>query len=138
MLKLRDIFLDRPIPPLETGVYWIEYVLRHKGAHHLRSPALDLTLAQYLLLDVVALSIALVLMTTFILHKLFRYLCTRCIKWWPKEKLVFEKRLFRNFSVFMCLLWRYKAKPNWLAETTQMHLRVGMNVNNLTVLCRCK
>lgn len=112
MLKLRDIFLDRPLPPLETGVYWIEYVLRHNGAPHLRSPSLDLTLAQYLLLDVAALSIALIVMTAFILHKLFRYLCTRCIKWWPKEKLVFEKRLFRNFSVFLCLLWRYKAKAN--------------------------
>ncbi|KAM3962556.1 UDP-glycosyltransferase UGT47A1 [Aphomia sociella] len=112
-LKLRDVFLDRPLPPLETGIYWIEYVLRHKGAAHLRSPALDLSMPQYLLLDVVALSLAIAIMTIFILHILFRYLCTRCIRWWPKEKLVFEKRLFRrNISVFLCLLWKYKVKPN--------------------------
>ncbi|XP_052756686.1 UDP-glucosyltransferase 2-like [Galleria mellonella] len=112
-LKLRDVFLDRPLPPLETGIYWIEYVLRHKGAAHLRSPALDLSSAEYLLLDVVALSLAVALMTIFILHKLFRYICTRCITWWPKEKLVFEKRLFRrNISVFLCLLWKYKIKAN--------------------------
>lgn len=114
-LKLRDIFLDRPMPPLEMGVYWIEYVLRHKGAAHLRSPALDLPLPQYLLLDVVALSIAITLMTIFILHTLFRYLCTRCIKWWPLEKnIVFEKKIFRkNVSLFLCLLWKYKVKANW-------------------------
>lgn len=112
MLKLRDVFLDRPMPPLDTGIYWIEYVLRHKGAPHLRSPALDLSVVQYLLLDVVALSIAIVVITIYILHILYRYLCTRCIKWWPKEKRVFEKWLFRNIHVFLCLLWRYKPKVN--------------------------
>ncbi|XP_013192144.2 UDP-glucosyltransferase 2 [Amyelois transitella] len=111
-LKLRDIFLDRPLPPLETGVYWIEYVLRHKGARHLRSPALDLTFPQYILLDVAALSLVITAMTIYILHKLFRYLCTRCIRWLPSQ-LVFEKQLFRrNVSLFLCLLWKYKVKAN--------------------------
>ncbi|XP_072930001.1 UDP-glycosyltransferase UGT5-like [Epargyreus clarus] len=112
-LKLRDKFLDRPMPPLETGVYWIEYILRHKGASHLRSPALDLSTTQYLLLDVALLSIAITAMTIYILHKLFRYLCTRCVRWWPKEKVVFEKRFFRrNISLFHCFLWIYKIKTN--------------------------
>ncbi|XP_046971629.1 UDP-glucosyltransferase 2-like [Vanessa cardui] len=111
-LKLRDIFLDRPMPPLETGVYWIEYVLRHRGAGHLRSPALDLSYTQYLLLDVLALSIAITSLAIYILHKLFRYLCTRCIRWWPKD-IVLEKRLFRrNVSLFHCFLWIYKVKTN--------------------------
>lgn len=111
--KLRDIFLDRPMRPVDTGVYWIEYVLRHKGASHLRSPALDLSLPQYLLLDVIALSIAAAVMTYFILYILFRYLCTRCIMWWPRETLIFERRLFRkNISFILCLLWRYKIKAN--------------------------
>ena len=35
-------------------MYWTEYVIRHKGAPHLRSGALDLTWYQYLLLDVIA------------------------------------------------------------------------------------
>ncbi|XP_053614115.1 UDP-glucosyltransferase 2-like [Plodia interpunctella] len=112
-LKLRDIFLDRPLPPLETGVYWIEYVLRHKGAAHLRSPALDLTFPQYLLLDIVALSLVIAAMTIYILHKLFRYLSTRCIRWLPSQKIVFEKQFFRkNIKLFLCLLWKYKVKPN--------------------------
>lgn len=98
------------MPPLDTGVYWIEYVLRHKGATHMRSPALDLTYTQYLLLDLGALSIAITSLTIYILHKLFRYLCTRYIRWWPKE-IVLEKRLFRiNISLFHCFLWIYKVK----------------------------
>jgi glucuronosyltransferase len=35
-------------------VYWTEYVIRHKGAPHLRSAALDLAWYQYFLLDVIA------------------------------------------------------------------------------------
>lgn len=100
------------MPPLETGVYWIEYVLRHKGAAHMRSPALDLTYSQYLLLDVIAFSTAITSMTIFILHKLFRYLCTRCIRWWPKDIVLDKGLLRRNISLFHCFLWIYKIKTN--------------------------
>jgi glucuronosyltransferase len=41
-------------------VFWTEYVIRHKGAPHMRSAALDLTWYQYFLLDVIA-ALALVL-----------------------------------------------------------------------------
>ncbi|GBP61186.1 Dihydrodiol dehydrogenase 3 [Eumeta japonica] len=57
-ISLQSLFLDRPLPPLEMGVYWIEYVLRHKGAKHLRSPALDLHLYQKLLLDIILINIS--------------------------------------------------------------------------------
>ncbi|XP_049793134.1 UDP-glycosyltransferase UGT5-like isoform X1 [Schistocerca nitens] len=54
--KLRSrLFWDRPESPVETAVYWTEYVLRHRGAPHLRSAALHLSWYQYLLLDVAAL-----------------------------------------------------------------------------------
>lgn len=111
-LRLKNRFLDRLLPPLETGVYWIEYVLRHNGAEHLRSPALDLSYPQYLLLDVIALSISIAAMTIYILHILFRHICTRCLRWWPKE-VILEKKMFkRNISLFHSFLWIYKVKTN--------------------------
>jgi glucuronosyltransferase len=39
---------------MEQAVYWTEYVIRHKGAPHLRSAVLDLAWYQYFLLDVIA------------------------------------------------------------------------------------
>nr|WIG62511.1 UDP-glucuronosyltransferase 2B2-like protein [Rhopalosiphum padi] len=36
-------FKDRPMSPAESVVYWTEYVVRHKGAPHLKSHALNLT-----------------------------------------------------------------------------------------------
>ena len=41
--------------PLESAVYWIEYTIRTKGAHHLRPAAHDLYWWQYLMLDAIAL-----------------------------------------------------------------------------------
>ncbi|KAJ8877781.1 hypothetical protein PR048_022237 [Dryococelus australis] len=56
--RVSRIFHDQPETPIERAVFWVEYVLRHKGARHLRSAALDLTWYQYYLLDVVAVLIA--------------------------------------------------------------------------------
>lgn len=39
---------------IDKAVYWVEYVIRHKGAHHLRSAGVDLKWYQYYLLDVIA------------------------------------------------------------------------------------
>jgi len=39
--------------PLNTAIFWTEYVIRHGGASHMRSAALNLTWYQYLLLDVI-------------------------------------------------------------------------------------
>ncbi|VVC33548.1 UDP-glucuronosyl/UDP-glucosyltransferase [Cinara cedri] len=48
-----ELFKDRPASPAESVVYWTEYVLRHKGAPHLKSRAIDLPWYQYFLVDVV-------------------------------------------------------------------------------------
>ncbi|KAB7505545.1 hypothetical protein Anas_01640 [Armadillidium nasatum] len=31
---------DRLVPPDEEAAYWVEYVMRHKGAPHIMSPTL--------------------------------------------------------------------------------------------------
>ncbi len=53
--KLSTVYKDRPEHPLNTAVYWIEYVIRHNGAYsHLQSPAIHLNLLQYYSVDVLA------------------------------------------------------------------------------------
>ncbi|CAG9765461.1 unnamed protein product [Ceutorhynchus assimilis] len=52
--KLDELMKDQPQDGLEKAIWWIEYVIRHKGARHLRSIAVDLPLWQYLMLDVFA------------------------------------------------------------------------------------
>ncbi|XP_063068425.1 UDP-glucuronosyltransferase-like isoform X2 [Engraulis encrasicolus] len=52
MKKLSAIHNDRPMEPLDLAVYWTEFVMRHKGAAHLRPAAHDLNWVQYHSLDV--------------------------------------------------------------------------------------
>ncbi|XP_076045674.1 UDP-glucosyltransferase 2-like [Oratosquilla oratoria] len=39
---MRALLQDQPRSPAETVIYWVEYVLRHGGARHLRCPAADM------------------------------------------------------------------------------------------------
>ncbi|KAK4872337.1 hypothetical protein RN001_014366 [Aquatica leii] len=52
--RLSNLAEDQPMTSLERAVWWVEYVIRHKGTKHLRSPALDIPLYQYYLLDVIS------------------------------------------------------------------------------------
>ncbi|XP_013109266.2 UDP-glycosyltransferase UGT5 [Stomoxys calcitrans] len=51
--RVSNIFRDRPMSASGTAVYWIEYVIRHQGAPHIRSAGLDLNWFQFYLLDVI-------------------------------------------------------------------------------------
>ncbi|KAK5643186.1 hypothetical protein RI129_007031 [Pyrocoelia pectoralis] len=61
-------FKDRPLPPLKTVNYWIEYVIRHKGASHLKTAAVRMPLYKYLLLDVVAFLLLVMLIFMFFVY----------------------------------------------------------------------
>lgn len=52
VLKRQILLRDQKETPLERGIYWTEYVIRHKGAYHLQSPSKDLNFFQYYLIDV--------------------------------------------------------------------------------------
>ncbi|KAF4519362.1 UDP-glycosyltransferase-06, partial [Ephemera danica] len=48
------VFRDQPETPLDRAIFWVEYVIRHRGAPHLRSASVDLAWYQRQLLDVAA------------------------------------------------------------------------------------
>lgn len=58
--------------PTESVVYWTEYVIRHKGAPHLKSHAFNLTWYQYFLLDVIAVVFLIILSVSYITLKTLR------------------------------------------------------------------
>ncbi|KAK5640399.1 hypothetical protein RI129_011210 [Pyrocoelia pectoralis] len=53
--ELTKLANDQPMTGLERAVWWIEYVLRHEGEIHLRSPTIDIPFYQHYFLDVIAL-----------------------------------------------------------------------------------
>ncbi|XP_031409945.1 UDP-glucuronosyltransferase 1-1-like isoform X6 [Meleagris gallopavo] len=76
--RLSELHLDRPIHPLDLAVHWVEFVMRHKGAPHLRPAAHDLNWIQYHSLDVFAFLLAVVLLILFISVKCCMFCCRRC------------------------------------------------------------
>ncbi|XP_045463154.1 UDP-glycosyltransferase UGT5-like [Harmonia axyridis] len=67
--KIEDLMNDSPMEGLDKAIWWIEYVIRHKGARHLRSPSLDIPWYQYLLLDVIAFVGFVFIVSVYILIK---------------------------------------------------------------------
>uniref|UniRef100_A0A673KEB1 UDP-glucuronosyltransferase n=1 Tax=Sinocyclocheilus rhinocerous TaxID=307959 RepID=A0A673KEB1_9TELE len=63
MQKLSSLHRDRPLHPLDKAVYWIEFVLRNKGAPHLRAEAYNMSTYSYYCLDVAALVLLILLLT---------------------------------------------------------------------------
>ncbi|XP_073433663.1 UDP-glucuronosyltransferase 1A1-like isoform X1 [Dendrobates tinctorius] len=76
--RLSTLHLDRPIHPLDLAVYWVEFVMRHKGAPHLRPAAHDLNWIQYHSLDVFGFLLVVVATILFISFKCCAYTCRRC------------------------------------------------------------
>uniref|UniRef100_A0A8C8W7W8 glucuronosyltransferase n=1 Tax=Peromyscus maniculatus bairdii TaxID=230844 RepID=A0A8C8W7W8_PERMB len=66
---LSTIHHDQPMKPLDRAVFWIEFVMRHKGAKHLKSLAFNLTWYQYHSLDVVGYLLACVAAMAFLVVK---------------------------------------------------------------------
>ncbi|XP_044754963.1 UDP-glycosyltransferase UGT5-like [Coccinella septempunctata] len=79
------LFHDRPMKPMDEAVYWVEYVIRHGGAEHLRVAALKLSWYQYILLDVVGFFLAVFAIICYILRIILRKLCNRKVKKAKKE-----------------------------------------------------
>ncbi|XP_026736011.1 UDP-glucuronosyltransferase 2B9-like isoform X2 [Trichoplusia ni] len=52
-VRLNNLMRDQPQTPLERTIWWLEYLLRHGSAKHLRSPAANISWAEYLELELV-------------------------------------------------------------------------------------
>ncbi|XP_057336616.1 UDP-glucosyltransferase 2-like isoform X5 [Microplitis mediator] len=71
--KISEKFLDRPMSPLDTACYWIEYVIKH-GNKALRSSALDLYWWQVALVDVYAVLILTAIIIAFAAIAIFQFI----------------------------------------------------------------
>ncbi|XP_048220627.1 UDP-glucuronosyltransferase 2A3-like isoform X1 [Perognathus longimembris pacificus] len=86
VMRLSRIHHDQPVKPLDRAVFWIEFVMRHKGAKHLRVATHDLTWLQYHSLDVIAFLLACVAVPIFLVVKCCLFSCRKCDKTGKKKK----------------------------------------------------
>ena len=86
VMRLSAIQHDQPMKPLDRAVFWIEFVMRHKGAKHLRPALHDLTWFQYHSLDVIGFLLACVATVVFVITKCFLFCYRKFAKTGKKQK----------------------------------------------------
>ncbi|XP_065157289.1 LOW QUALITY PROTEIN: UDP-glycosyltransferase UGT5-like [Atheta coriaria] len=79
-IKLKsDLYRNQEINPMDKAVYWVEHVIRHKGAKHLKSNATNIPWYQYYLLDVssflAGIALLILAIVYFIIKLNLRVLC---------------------------------------------------------------
>lgn len=70
---------DTPLPALDNALYWIEYVMKHKGAPHLRSAGQSLAWYELYLWDVMAAVLLTAVLGTYISCKVTKFVLKRVL-----------------------------------------------------------
>ncbi|XP_008071632.1 UDP-glucuronosyltransferase 2B17-like isoform X4 [Carlito syrichta] len=85
-VRLSRIHHDQPAKPLDRAVFWIEFVMRHKGAKHLWAAVHDLTWFQNHSLDVIGFLLACVATVIYTITKCCLFCFREFAKTRKKEK----------------------------------------------------
>ncbi|XP_053720663.1 UDP-glucuronosyltransferase 2A2-like [Synchiropus splendidus] len=70
MERLSRLHRDQPIKPLDNALFWIEFVMRHKGAAHLRTESYKLPWYSYHSVDVMVFLLLVILLILLLLYKI--------------------------------------------------------------------
>ncbi|XP_071750391.2 UDP-glucuronosyltransferase 2C1-like isoform X1 [Centroberyx gerrardi] len=75
--RLSRLHRDQPMKPLDRALFWIEFVMRHKGAAHLRTESYRMPWYSYHSTDVVLTLLATVILISFLPVTFFRFVCLK-------------------------------------------------------------
>ncbi|XP_040900688.1 UDP-glucuronosyltransferase 2B13-like isoform X2 [Toxotes jaculatrix] len=90
MQRLSRLHRDQPMKPLDTALFWIEFVMRHKGAAHLRTESYKMPWYSYHSVDVMLILAGVVLIILGTFAALIRCLCSKlCLR--TKDKYDLKK-----------------------------------------------
>uniref|UniRef100_A0AAQ6IP30 UDP-glucuronosyltransferase n=1 Tax=Anabas testudineus TaxID=64144 RepID=A0AAQ6IP30_ANATE len=74
MKTLSNLHRDQPMKPMDRAMFWIEFVMRHKGAPNLRTESYKMSKIQYYSIDVVVFLLAAVFLVFTLLISAIRFL----------------------------------------------------------------
>ena len=77
MQRLSRLHRDTPMKPLDSAIFWIEFVMRHKGAAHLRTESYKMPWYSYHSVDVMLFLIVLFLVILMTFAAFVNCLCSR-------------------------------------------------------------
>ncbi|XP_035379536.1 UDP glucuronosyltransferase 5 family, polypeptide A1 [Electrophorus electricus] len=74
MQRLSMLHRDQPMKPLDRAVFWIEFVMRNKGAPHLRTQSFRMSWISYHSVDVILTLLGMLLFNLLIIVYVSRYI----------------------------------------------------------------
>nr|ADC91980.1 UDP glucuronosyltransferase 5 family polypeptide b4 [Danio rerio] len=77
MQRLSRLHKDVPVKPLDNAIFWIEFVMRHKGAAHLRTESYKMPWYSYHSVDVILVLISAVSLIILSIYAVIRYFCCK-------------------------------------------------------------
>ncbi|KAJ7984616.1 hypothetical protein DPEC_G00356620 [Dallia pectoralis] len=87
MTRLSELHRDKPVHPLETALFWTEFVIRNKGAAHLKTDSYKMPWYSYHSLDVIGFLLAVLFTLVTVTLCSLRFLCLRlCRKCKAKQE----------------------------------------------------
>ncbi|KAF5287350.1 hypothetical protein FQA39_LY15953 [Lamprigera yunnana] len=86
IIEMVKLAVDQPQTGLDRALWWTEYIIRHKGTQHMKSPIKDIPWYQLLLLDVISV-IILVSILVLLIVKAIGKLCYNMLCKRSKEKV---------------------------------------------------
>lgn len=72
MQTISNIIKNAPMTPQESVVYWTEYIIRHKGAEHLRTSEADMAIHQDLLFYLLIFLFAILLFFSLLVNRILK------------------------------------------------------------------
>uniref|UniRef100_A0A1L8EB31 Putative udp-glucuronosyltransferase 1-6-like isoform x2 n=1 Tax=Haematobia irritans TaxID=7368 RepID=A0A1L8EB31_HAEIR len=75
--QFSKLYRDRPMSPRQLVRYWVDYVIRHKGAKHMQSPAVFMSWWELQSLDVIAFLLAVIVGVVALLMVFCKMICCR-------------------------------------------------------------
>ncbi|KAM9814505.1 UDP-glucuronosyltransferase 2C1-like isoform X2 [Syngnathus typhle] len=78
MQRLSRLQRDQPMKPMDQAVFWIEYVIRHKGAGHLKAQSNKMSSIVYHSVDVIVVLLTIVLLVIFTCLYILRVMYRTC------------------------------------------------------------
>ncbi|ROL43913.1 UDP-glucuronosyltransferase 2B17 [Anabarilius grahami] len=73
MQRLSRLHHDQPMKPLDRAVFWIEFVMRNRGAPHLRTQSFRMSWIEYHSVDVILTLMATLFIFAFLIIYVIRY-----------------------------------------------------------------
>lgn len=85
--ELQSLWKDNMNEPMDVFHWWIEYVVKYGGAKHLKSHAIEMSWFSYLLVDVVAATLAVAVALLYIVFVVARrLLCRKQTDSWKQKQ----------------------------------------------------